>query len=77
MKGLVYGRNDLELERKLKGQNARELINRGLLIGLHSQIVDQLGALADVGVDQVMVQWQELEDLDLLAHFSQHVLEAI
>jgi F420-dependent oxidoreductase-like protein len=77
MKGLVYGKGDVDLARKLGGRSMDELNSQGLLVGVPSQIVDQLNTLSKVGVDQVMVQWQDLDDVDLLAHFSQNVLEKI
>jgi F420-dependent oxidoreductase-like protein len=63
MTGLVFGRDDAELQRKLAGRAPSELRARGLLVGTASALVDQLGELAGVGVQRVMAQWLDLDDL--------------
>ena len=74
MKGLIFGQNDAELHPKLQGESVENLWNRGLVVGTPSQIVEQLGQLAEVGVQRVMLQWADLDDLDGLAAFADAVL---
>ena len=64
MTGLVFGRDEAELQRKLAGRAPDDLRSRGLLVGTSAAIVDQLGALAEVGVQRVMAQWIDLDDLN-------------
>ncbi len=77
MKGLVYGRDQAELDLKLHGRSTAELFASGLIAGTPSQIVDQLGQFAAVGLQKVMLQWADLEDLDSLDSFARTVLTQI
>ena len=47
---------------------------RGIIVGTPSAIQDQLAALEAVGVQRVMLQWIDLDDLDGLEQFAQVVL---
>ncbi len=51
-----------------------EIRNRGVVMGTPEQIVDQLHKLAEVGVQRVMLQWLDLDNLDGLETLAQHVL---
>jgi alkanesulfonate monooxygenase SsuD/methylene tetrahydromethanopterin reductase-like flavin-dependent oxidoreductase (luciferase family) len=77
MKGLVYGKNEAELETRLGGRDAAELWERGLVVGTPTQIVDQLGQLVEVGVQKVMLQWSDPDDLDDLEDFARTVLPQV
>ena len=77
MKGLLFGRTDAELSAKLAGEQADNLWGRGLVVGSATQIIDQLGQLAEVGVHRVMLQWADLEDVDLLEAFAASILSAL
>ncbi len=76
MTGCLFGRDDAEVRQKLGARNrtfegARAL---GIIVGTVSQVVDQLGELADAGVERVMLQWLDLDDLDGLEALAQGVL---
>jgi len=77
MKGLVFGRDEAELRRSLDGRDAGALLDRGMIVGAPSAVVDQLGELAEVGMQQVMFQWFDLDDLDGLDAFAQTVLPQV
>lgn len=51
-----------------------ELRERGLILGTADEIIQQLGHLAEAGVQRVMLQWLDLDDLDGLETFAQAVL---
>lgn len=74
MKGLVFGRDEGELQRNLDGRDAEALMEWGLIVGTPSAVIDQLSQLAAVGMQQVMLQWADLDDLDGLELFAQMVL---
>lgn len=76
MTGLVFGRDEAEVDRKLAGAGraTADLRARGLLVGAPSAIVEQLGGLAEVGVQRVMAQWLDLDDLDGLEALAKGVL---
>ncbi|MDE3089417.1 MAG: LLM class F420-dependent oxidoreductase [Chloroflexota bacterium] len=76
MTGCVFGKDDAEVQRKVaaRKRSAAELRERGIIVGAASEVVDQLGALADAGVQRVMLQWLDLDDLDGLEALARDVL---
>ena len=74
MTGLVFGTDDAALTERLRGRAADELRDRGIVVGTPAAVVDQLGALAAAGVERVMLQWIELDDLAGLDHLARAVL---
>lgn len=74
MTGLVFGRDDAEVRRKLRGRPPQELREQGLVVGTPSEIVDQLGRLSEAGVQRVMLQWLDLDDLDSLEAMARSIL---
>ena len=74
MTNLIFGRDDAELRAHLNGRDAAELRARGLVAGTAGAVQDQLGALAEAGVERVMLQWLDLDDLDRLAAFAEVAL---
>jgi F420-dependent oxidoreductase-like protein len=79
MTGCIYGRNDVELKRKLNDRNRskNELRGRGVVVGTASEISDLLGELAEVGVQRVMLQWLDLDDLDGLEAMAHGILPQV
>lgn len=79
MTGCVFGRDNADLEskvvRRTKGKyNAQELRQRGLVVGTGEDIIEQLTALEKAGVQRVMLQWLELDDIDGLERLASKVL---
>jgi F420-dependent oxidoreductase-like protein len=74
MTGVVFGRDQAELERKLRGRDATELMGRGLVVGTPTEVKQQLRRLAEAGLQRVMLQWLDLDDLDGLAAFARAML---
>lgn len=71
MTGVVFGRDEAEVQRKLQGRSLDALRERGVLVGTAGEIGEQLGQLAAVRVQRVMLQWLDLDDingLEALAH---------
>ncbi|MFN8456676.1 MAG: TIGR03560 family F420-dependent LLM class oxidoreductase [Anaerolineae bacterium] len=77
MKGLVFGRNDTELRQGLAGRDPAGLLERGLIVGTPAAVVDQLGQLAQAGMQGVMLQWADLDDEAGLEAFAQTVLPQV
>lgn len=77
MTGLVFGQDRLEVQRKAvqRGSTESELRRQGLIVGAPSEIVDQLGELAQAGVQRTMLQWLELDNLDGLEMLAQAVVQ--
>ena len=74
MVNVIFGRYESELNTKLQGRSAEELRAESRIVGTPSQVVDQLGALADVGVQRLMLQWLDQDDIDGLEAMAQTVL---
>lgn len=62
---IVYGKVAQVLRQKVQmmGGDASRLKERGLLVGTGSEIIEQLGRLQEAGVQRVMLQWLDLDDL--------------
>lgn len=73
MIGSVFGRDDAEVERLLAGRDRAALRERGMLVGTAGEIAEQIHAFAAVGVERIMVQWLDLDDLDRLEAFATQV----
>ncbi|MBI5303521.1 MAG: LLM class F420-dependent oxidoreductase [Chloroflexi bacterium] len=76
MTGCVFGRDDAAVQSKVsaRGQTAEKLRERGIIVGVANQIVEQLGKLAQAGAQRVMLQWLDLDDLDGLEAMAKSVL---
>jgi len=75
MTGLRFGQTQAELEQKLPShRTVAELQALGMVVGTGAQVVDQLGKLAEAGVQRIMLQWLDLDDLDGLAALAAAVL---
>lgn len=82
MTGCVFGKDEAEVKRKVQARTsgkrtADELRQRGVAVGTANQIADQLGQLAEAGVQRVMLQWLELDDLEGIAAMAQGILHQI
>ncbi len=79
MTGVVFGRDDAEVKRKVEewGGTPDELRADGVVFGTAAEIVDTLGRLDEAGVQRVMLQWLDLDDLDRLEAFGRAVLPQV
>ncbi|MBM4423198.1 MAG: TIGR03560 family F420-dependent LLM class oxidoreductase [Chloroflexi bacterium] len=79
MTGCYFGRDEAEVMRRLKGDDARRerLRKMGVVIGAANEIVDQLGKYANAGVQRIMLQWLDLDNLDGLEAMATNVLSQI
>ena len=76
MTGCYFGRDEAEVMRKLKGDAGRRerLANMGVPMGTANEIVDQLGQHAEAGLQRIMLQWLDLDDVDGLEAMARGVL---
>jgi len=77
MTGCVFGRSDAQVRERCKlygDYTPKELLEEGNIVGIGSQISEQLSNLADIGLDRVMLQWLDLDDLDGLEALAKAVL---
>ncbi len=74
MTGLVFGRTDAEVQQNLKGRSEAQLRERGVIVGTPAAVVDQLAPLASAGLQRMMLQWLNLDDLDGLEALARAVV---
>jgi F420-dependent oxidoreductase-like protein len=76
MTGIVFGRNQVELDRKVtaRGSTVAELRRHGLVAGTPAEVVNQLEQFAQAGVQRIMLQWLDLDDLTGLEALARAVL---
>ncbi len=73
MTRVVFGRTEAEVDRKLDGVLRGELDN-AVIAGTADEVVERLGKLSESGVQRVMLQWLEVDDVDGLGAMSGSVL---
>jgi F420-dependent oxidoreductase-like protein len=77
MTGCVFGKSDEKARAasRLYGDSSvEELQKSGIIVGTGSQVSNQLAHLAETGLDRVMLQWLDLDDLDGLEALAKAVL---
>src|SRR5215212_2081166 len=73
MTRVVFGRTEADVDRKLDGL-ARDQLPGAILAGTPDEIVERLGNLSEAGVQRVMLQWLEVDDIDSLEAMAHSVL---
>jgi F420-dependent oxidoreductase-like protein len=77
MTGCVFGHNASALQAKLaryEGASAADLNDRGLVAGDGEQVQEQLARYAAAGVQRIMLQWLDLDDMEGLEALASAVL---
>jgi F420-dependent oxidoreductase-like protein len=74
MTGLRFAQTRSDLERSLEGRSVDELQGRGFIIGVGKQILPQLAALEQAGLQRIMLQWMDMDDLQGLSALAKVVL---
>jgi F420-dependent oxidoreductase-like protein len=79
MVGCIFANDENQLQERVsartKGERtAEELRNRGVIVGTADEMADQINQLAQAGVQRVMLQWIDLDDLDGLEAIAKDVL---
>jgi F420-dependent oxidoreductase-like protein len=74
MTNLTYGQNQERLKKKLNGRDPKDMTQRGIIVGSSGQVTERLHEYQQTGLDEIMLQWIDLEDMDSLIHFSETVL---
>ena len=73
MTRVVFGRSRDEVDRKLDG-SGWDRVPAGVIVGTEGEVVERLGLLAEAGVQRVMAQWLEVDDIDALEAMAHSVL---
>ena len=75
MTGCVFGKDQRQVDQKVAARTggkrtAAELRQLGPVVGTAPQMVEQLGRLAEAGVQRVMLQWLDLDDFDSMEEMA-------
>jgi F420-dependent oxidoreductase-like protein len=76
MTGCVFGKDDATLQRKVsaRGSTLEDLQGRGIVAGSPDAVREQLAALEAVGLERIMLQWLDLDDLESLERLAKDIL---
>jgi F420-dependent oxidoreductase-like protein len=79
MVGCIFANDEHQLDQRVEERfrgkrTVDDLRQRGFILGPPNQMVEQLNRLAEVGLQRVMLQWIDLDDLDGLEAISQEVV---
>jgi alkanesulfonate monooxygenase SsuD/methylene tetrahydromethanopterin reductase-like flavin-dependent oxidoreductase (luciferase family) len=72
MTRVIFGRTEADVDRKLEGE--LDHLPAAVLAGTTGEIVERLGHLSEAGVQRVMLQWLEVDDIDALEALAHSVL---
>ena len=76
MTGCLFGKDDAALNQKLEARNRTldQLHERGVVAGSPQQVKEQLGRLEEAGLQRVMLQWLDLDDMEGLEALAKALL---
>lgn len=79
MVGCIFGKDQTQLQERVTQRTGgkftiAELRDQGRVVGTPNQMADQLNQLAEAGVQRVMLQWLDLDDIEGLEAIARHVL---
>jgi F420-dependent oxidoreductase-like protein len=77
MTGCVFGQSDSKVKEASKAygeHTIEELKEDGFIVGSGAQVSEQLAKLAETGLDRIMLQWLDLDNLDGLEALAKVVL---
>jgi F420-dependent oxidoreductase-like protein len=73
MTRVVFGRTAADVDRKLGGVGRKDL-DPAIIAGTANEVVARLGGLSEAGVQRVMLQWLETDDIDGMEAMASSVL---
>ncbi len=76
MTGCEFAMDTAGLQRKLaaRGRTRQELLQRGMIVGVGDEVKTQITEYEQAGVQRIMLQWLDLDDLDGLRNLAKVVL---
>jgi len=74
MTGLTFGYDEADVRRQLRGRTPDEARAAGRIVGTADEVREQLARLARAGVQRVMLQYLDYDDLSRLEAFAAAVL---
>jgi alkanesulfonate monooxygenase SsuD/methylene tetrahydromethanopterin reductase-like flavin-dependent oxidoreductase (luciferase family) len=80
MTGCIYGRDTEEVDKKVAVRTSgkksiTDLRDQGMIVGIAEEIAEQIDALKQNGVQRVMLQWLDLDDLQGLESMAAGIIQ--
>jgi len=78
MTRVIYQPTQEKLDAYIKDNDidADGLRERGVIIGTAQEVIDQMSALVEAGLERFMLQWLDLDDLDNMEQMAKDILPA-
>jgi len=73
----VVGEDDAAVNGKIDAKAKERLLGRGALIGTPDEIVEKIGRYAEAGVQGVMLQWIDMDDISGLELIAEKVIPQV
>jgi F420-dependent oxidoreductase-like protein len=82
MTGCVFGKDPYDVEAKInrrwhEQKTVVDLRQRGLIVGTAEEIVEQCQQIAEAGIQRVMLQWLDLDDIAGLETMADGILDKL
>ncbi|HYH12742.1 MAG TPA: LLM class flavin-dependent oxidoreductase, partial [Thermomicrobiales bacterium] len=77
MRGAYIGPDDAAVAAKLNGADKKERVDRGAVVGTASEVVETLQQFSEAGIQGVMLQWLDMDDISGLEYIAAEVLPKI
>lgn len=74
MTGVFFGQTDAEVKARLGGASEESQRQKGCIVGTTSAVQDQLAEFAAVGVQRIMLNWFDFDDINGLENLAKAVL---
>jgi alkanesulfonate monooxygenase SsuD/methylene tetrahydromethanopterin reductase-like flavin-dependent oxidoreductase (luciferase family) len=74
MTGCIFGATDSSFKQKLRDRDLKQVQKNGIVAGSASEVKEQLLALEGCGLQRIMLQWLDLDDLAGLEALAKAVL---
>lgn len=74
MTGCFFGRDDAAVTAALGPRDRQALLERGVVVGTAEAVIAQLGRYKEAGVQRIMLQWLNLDDLDGVEQLAAQVI---
>ncbi|HET9905250.1 MAG TPA: TIGR03560 family F420-dependent LLM class oxidoreductase [Anaerolineales bacterium] len=76
MTNCIFGKDEFALQGKIsaRGRTLEELEGRGFIVGSANAVKEQLQELEQAGLQRIMLQWLDLDDLDGMEALAKAIL---
>ena len=77
MVGTIFAKDQATLDADEDRDRFDELLGRGAVIGTPNEVIEILGGKAEIGIESVMLQWLDLDDIAGLELIAEKVLPQV